>query len=165
MPRQRAKKAPRRRSRGMPVIATIEQTALATADTVTNVTLFAPPSSTTSVLESFQFTLRSCDVTITAGNTSARVYAIVRKVPSGYTAPSITVSNAISTFADVPNVLAYGIINVYASDPDPMNRISLNLLRNSCSMISGDSVIIQVVSDTSSVNQAWSSLAEYHVSG
>ncbi len=162
MPRNRSRRAPRA-SRMMPVLATIEQTALATADTAVNVTLFAPPVSTTSVLQRFKYNLHTIDVTVADGSTNCRIYGIVRKVPAGYSAPAIAISNSVATFADVDNVLAYSIYNGSASIVDPWDRLIWRYLKRSTTVISGDSIIIQMVTDTSSASQAFSALAEYSV--
>jgi hypothetical protein len=147
----------------MPVIATIENKALGTADTAVNVTLFSPPLSTSSVLERFVYNLRTIDVTVKDGNTACTVYGIVRKLPAGYTAPSIVISDAVTTFADVDNVLAYSIYNGSQSTLDPWDRLIWRYLRKTFTVNSGDSIILQMVTDTSSATQTFSVLAEYNV--
>ncbi len=164
MTRRSRNRGPRGRNRLSPILATIENTALATADTVANVTLYAPPlTGTSSVMERWAFRLNSAKLTIFAGGTTNRIYVVVRKVPQGYTAPSISITNAVTTFADVSNVLAYGVITVGGGTQDPMNRLTLTMLKPRSIVLPGDSIVLQAVSDTTSSSQTFSLLAEYNV--
>ncbi len=143
----------------MPVLATFEQTAVTTADTVVNGTLFAPPLSTTDPLTRYRIRFGNIVCTVTDGGTANRLYAVIRRVPAGYTAPSITISNAVSTFADVSNVLAYGLY----STTDSRDTIQWRWLKKSSIVNTGDSIIVQYVIDTSSTGQSVSCLVEYNV--
>ncbi len=147
----------------MPNLASVEQTPLVTADTAANVSLFSPPVSTTSVLTRFRYHLGTVDVTVTDGGTSCRIYGIIRKVPAGYSNPAITISSTISAFADVDNVLAYSIYTGSAANADPWDRMIWRYLKRDVNLISGDSIVLQLVTDTTSASQAFSALVEYGV--
>ena len=144
-----------------PVIATLDNVALATADTASNVDIFAPAhSSTTSFVDGMVFNLRSASLTVAYGSVGTRVYFVVRRVPEGYANPTITVITAISTFVDPANILAYGVINVTGNND---TEIELIKSRSSMTMYTGDRITLQAVSDTTSTNQAFSGLIMYTV--
>ncbi len=150
--------------RSFPILHISEDTALATADTVANVTLYNPPLATTELELTSTFHLRSARVTIVPGATSTRVLAIIRKVPQGYSFPTITVATGISTFIDFDNILAYGVISVTGTIGDPMARIDLRTLKRSIKINPGDTVGLQVVTNVSSANQTFLSECEYNIS-
>jgi hypothetical protein len=140
----------------------LEGISIATQDTVANATLYAPPlSSTTSLVETFRYHLRSCNIALSPGATNSRVYVIVRKVPAGYTAPAITVTDSVNTFADRPNILAYTIIE----STNTLPSVPLRMLFPNVSVMSGESVILQAVSDANNTNLAMNALIEYDISG
>ncbi len=147
------------KSRGAPILATLEQTAVTTADTAVNANLYAPPSGTTNAMQRWTFNLRSVQCTVTDGGTACRTYAVVRRVPAGYSAPAMSVGNSVTTFADVPNVLAYGTY----STADVRENISWRWLKRATYVYPGDAIVIQFVVDTSSTGHAISTLAEYDV--
>ncbi len=150
-----------RRSRSAPVIATLEQIAFTAADTVVNTTLYAPPISTTAPLQRWNVRVRGMVTTITDGDvTSFRAYAIIRRVPAGYSAPSITIASTLTAFADVDNVLAYGLY----SGTDTRDSVQWRWLKRSASMMAGDVLTIQVVADSASANRAFSAVIEYDIS-
>ncbi len=150
-----------RRNRGAPIIATLEQSAVVTADTVVNSTLYAPPLGTTNPLQRWTFDLRTIQCVVTDGATACRTYACVRRVPAGYSSPSMTVASQVTTFADVPNVLAYGVY----STSDVREEIHWRWLKRSITIYPGDLIVLQLVVDVSSAGHAVSTLAEYNVSG
>ncbi len=151
-----------RRARSAPLLHVLEAEALATADSAITGTIYSPTLSTSALLTT-QFTLHTSEVAVTTGATTARVYAVIRKVPDGYANPSITVSDSINVFQDSPNVLAYGYVQVYAASSDAMNKFKLRMRQRSITMHPGDKIVIQLVSDTSSVGQAINSLTEFSV--
>ena len=138
-----------------------EDVALATADTVVNTTILSSPTGSTDLVKPVVFHPGPCRITIGTGNTTNTVFAVLRKVPEGYTAPSITIGDGNTTFKDVPDVLMYGIVRVYGGTSDVMQRIDLRMLRSSIPLARGDSIVLQVVSNTSSVNQVFGALVEY----
>jgi hypothetical protein len=139
----------------------LEQSAFAAADTVANATLYAPPTtSVTSIQQRWRVRVRGLITTVKDGDsTDFRAYAIVRKLPNGYSAPSITVSSAVTTFADVDNVLAYGLY--YGADT--RDSIQWRWLKRTTDLIPGDSLILQLVGDSASTNRAASTVIEYDV--
>ncbi len=141
----------------------VEDTALATADTVSNVTLYAPAFAGTEYDAPSTYSLRTASVFITGGLTANKVLAIIRKVPNGYSNPAITVANGLGVFVDYPNILAYGMVNVAASSADPMLRIDLTKVRNLTRVVPGDKIILQVVPNASSTNQIYNAMIEYSV--
>ncbi len=154
-----------RRSRRprLPMLCIVEDTALATQDTVSNGTLYSPPISNTGLDLPSRFRLRSCEVVISPGSGNNKVFAVVRRVPSGYSAPSITITNGIGSLVDCPDVLAYGLVNVFASTTDTMERINLKLLRPNMVVYPGDVIYLQVVPNANSTGQVYNALAEYDI--
>ena len=122
-----------------------------------------PQGNTSSANLPVSFHWRSTRVTIKSGLANNLVAAILRRVPAGYTEPAITVTDSLSLFADVPNVLGYGMVQVYGSEPDTMQRIDLRILRGSIKLYPGDKVVLQVVSNSSSSGQTYSFLTEYAI--
>ena len=144
-----------------PIIATVENLSIATADTVVSTDLYAPPlSGSTSFIDSMRINVRSCEIVVSNGGTAARVYAVLRRVPQGYSSPSIAISTSTTTFVDPTNVMAYAIVNVNGVDDASVN---LSPLRRSLVFNSGDKLVLQAVSDTSSTNQAFSALVLFTV--
>ncbi len=160
MPRKNRRNAPRAKS--VPLLHTLEAESLALADTAITGTIYGPTISNASLVTT-ALTLRSSEICVFAGNATNRVFAIIRKVPDGYANPSITVTDAITVFQDMPNVMAYGFIQIYASSNDAMNRFDLRVLKRTMLMHPGDKLVIQLVSDTASTGQNISSLTEFHV--
>ncbi len=151
----------RRAPTAVPVLYTLEDVALATADTASNTTLYTSSTSASTLVKPVRFTLGPTRVSVKYGSTETTVFAIVRKVPQGYTTPTIAPTDGNTSFVDTPNVLGYGVIRV--GDNDTMNRIDLRFLAKSVMLARGDSIVLQVVSNVSSTNQAYSALSEYTV--
>ncbi len=107
--------------------------------------------------------LRSCRVTIKAGATANSVYVIVRRVPAGYLNPDITISDNLTQFVDVPDVMGYGTIQLYGAINDVWNLVDVRLLNSTLRIHPGDRVIVQVVSNTASTGQTYSLLVEFGV--
>ncbi len=143
-----------------PVIATIDGTAVATADLAVNTGLYLPAhSSTTSFVDAMTFRLRSATFSVNQGTSAvAKIYFVIRKVPEGYSPPSVVVSTSITTFADPQNVLAYGIAPANLTD-----QFELTILKSTVNMTTGDSIYIQATSDTSSTGQSYSATVVYDV--
>jgi hypothetical protein len=98
-----------------------------------------------------------------AGGSNTVVYAILRKVPQGYSSPAVAVTDGNTTFMDVPNVLAYGSVYVYQSTTDTMARIDMRPLNRSLKVLAGETILLQVVTDTSSTGQSYDCMLEYSV--
>ncbi len=144
---------------GTPQLATIEDTALATADAAVTNTLYTSSTSNSSLTKPVRFTLGPVRVAMKYGSTETTVFAVVRKLPQGYSNPSIAIVDGNTSFVDVPNILAYGVIRVGSTDT--MNRLDLRRLRNTVTLNRGDAIILQVVSNVSSTGQAYSALIEF----
>jgi hypothetical protein len=163
MVRRNRQRANRRQRRLIsPQIYITEEVSISGADTVSNTAFYAPPISTTEVEMPTMFHLRSSDVTVQAGNANTRVFAVIRRVPSGYSAPSITITNGINVIIDMPDVLAYGLSNITTGATD--NTLRLHLLKPNMRLYPGDNVTLQVVSNGASTSQTYSSLTEYALS-
>ncbi len=147
----------------MPLFYIVEDTALAVADTTSTVTLYQPPSSTTGLELPSRFRLKSGTVQVSGGATANSVLAVIRRVPAGYTAPGITVTNGIGSLIDAPDILAYGLVHAFSAN-DPMMRIDLNMLRRTFVVYPGDLICLQVVANANSTNQIYNALIEYDVS-
>ncbi len=145
----------------VPVLYVLEDVALASADTVSSTSLYTSSTSASALVKPVRFTLGPTRINVKYGSTETNVLAIVRKVPQGYSNPTIAPTDGNTTFVDTPNILGYGIIRVGGNDT--MNRIDLRFLNKSVMLARGDSIVLQVVSNISSTNQAYSALAEYSV--
>ncbi len=138
-----------------------ENVGLAVLDTASNSDIYSSPTSTSSLSKPVKFRSGPLRVTVVPGGTSAVVFAILRKIPEGYSAPAITITDGNSAFIDMGNVIGYGMIRVNAAVPDPMNRIDLRMLQKEVTLLRGDKVTLQVVSNASSLGQEYSVLYEF----
>ncbi len=151
---------PKRNTRAAPQLQYVEDTALATADTVSNITLYNPTAATGTLELPTSFRLRSATITIGGGATANRVLAIIRRVPNGYSFPTVTVATGLTTFQDFSNILAYGFVTTGAI-VDPDSRIDMRLLKSNITVYPGDTIAMQTVSNISSVGQTYSAMLEY----
>ncbi len=150
----------RRATSAVPVLYIREDVALATADSTSNSTVYTSPTSVTALNKPVRFTLGPTRISFKAGLTETTVFAVVRKVPQGYTTPTIAPTDGNTTFDDVPNVLGYGVARIVPTN-DAMNRVDMRFLTKSVTLSRGDSVVLQVVSNVSSTNLAYSAMCEY----
>ncbi len=139
----------------------LENQGLTTADTAVNQNLYSLPQSNSVYMPVSTFTLKTTRISITAGASTNTVLAVVRRVPSGYTEPTITVATGLTDFWDVPNILAYGMVQVFANSVDPMTRIDLEFIKRTIPVYAGDRIVIQAVCNASSSGQKINVLAEY----
>ena len=146
-----------------PRIYTLESETLATADSPANTTIYSPSATATTVFKPSRFNYHTCRVSVKAGGSNAVVYAILRKVPQGYSSPGVTIADSNTTFVDPPNILAYGARYIYAASTDPWNVIDLRPLNRSLQVNAGDSIVLQVVSDTASTGQSYDCILEYDI--
>jgi hypothetical protein len=105
-----------------------------------------------------RFHLHSVSVVPTYGAVPTRCYVVIRKVPDGYSAPSVTISNVLGSIPDPMNVLARAIIPVTGTGLLP---IKLQPLNSTMVLQPNDTIIAQVVSDTSSASQRIDIFGEY----
>ncbi len=149
------------RQRREPILYAIEDAALSTADDVQSTTLYSSATSATVLTKPVRFRLGPTRVSFTYGSAASLVLAIVRKVPEGYTAPAITPATGNTVFNDVPNILGYGYIRVNGNDV--MNRIDMRYLTRSVTLMRGDAIVLQVVSNIASTGQKYHALVEYDI--
>jgi len=102
-------------------------------------------------------------VVIKAGASDQLVFAIIRKLPEGFTAPTNTITDGNTIFQDTPNILAYGFVRIVAATVDPMNRIDLRFLQRGCVLRKGESVVMQVIANAASTGATYSALVEYQL--
>ncbi len=155
----RSRRNRRARRIASPHIYVGEETALTAADTVSNEAIYTNTFLASETSLPMRVVWKDLRVTVTYGSATTRVFAILRRLPQGYTAPAITIATGNVAFVDQPDVLGYGMIQV--SGNDTMNRIDLRKLKGSVILHSGDALLLQVVSDTASANQKYSVISEY----
>ncbi len=130
---------------------------MTTANSVTSVTAW-----TNADAQRYLVRFRGARFAVTPGSAAARVFLVVRRVPSGYTAPAITVGTGLTAIIDQPDVLAWGLASVPAASLTGSElNIPLRALKPTMPMYEGDTLVIQAVSDASSTNQAVSGFMEF----
>lgn len=163
MAKQRQRRSQGRSSQVSPRIYTLESEALTLADSPANTTIYQPPATATSVFKPSTFSFHNARVSLKAGSANTVIYAILRKVPQGYSSPAVAIADGNTSFVDVPNVLAYGTVYVYASTNDTMQRIDMRPLNRNMKVLAGETIVLQVVSDTASTGQSYDCLLEYSI--
>ncbi len=162
MPRinSRSGRSRRRRNGGGrfdPNLFVLDNTSVDTADTVVNTTLFTN-SNPYRVLSSF----RPSAITIAPGATATTTYVFVRRLPSGYAAPAITVVTGLTTLVDQPDIVGYGVIRSEAATLASASfEIEMSWLHPNMVLYEGDSLILQAVVNTSSVSHLISGILEF----
>ncbi len=159
MPRSRNLR-PRRRRRWDPSIFTVENVSLTAADTASNNTILTIGNPA----QPYSFRLKECHVQVLSGATAAMNLFCIRRVPQGYSNPSITVATGTSTLIDTANVIAYGMIlaNAVASSTSEQ-EVELTILKPTITLFEGDTVIIQAVPNSSSTGQTYSVFGAYSI--
>ncbi len=146
----------RRRNAGVmrlryPVIVTAEDISVATADSAQTTYLYAPSYSGSAVQEAQKITFLAdglpC-IFFRGGNSQTAVYAVVRKIPAGYSLPSVAIGSNSTVYQDTPNVLAYGFCS-FVPSLDPQS-IDMHWLKNTTLVHPGDQVILQLTANISS---------------
>ena len=161
---RRTRYRPRRRSSQMnPRIYTLESEALTAADTPLNTIIYSTSASATTLFKPSRFVYHTCRVSVKAGSANAVIYAILRKVPQGYSTPAVTITDGNTTFVDTPNILAYGAKYIYAATNDTMSFVDLRSLQGSLQVRAGEAVVLQIVTDTSSAGQSIDCILEYEI--
>ncbi len=92
-----------------------------------------------------QLSLKACSlVSTSADNAAEPVYAILRRVPSGYANPTVTLATGLSSFIDQPDVLGYLVLRtrggVLYPVPEPFRWLNPSKV-----FYEGDSLILQMV--------------------
>ncbi len=147
------------RPRWDPTLYCIENLALATADTPSNNTILT----ITSPSQPYLFRLTDFHASILSGANAALNLFVVRRVPSGYTAPtSVTIATGGSTFIDTIDVIAYGMILSTAGSTSEQ-EVVMTYLRRTITLYQGDSVVVQAVPNVACVGQTYSVFGSYSV--
>ncbi len=138
-----------------PNINLIEDTSISTADTAVNTTLYTSADKTLTTAR-----LRSLQLACRGGAASTLVYFVIRRVPYGYSAPSITVSTSGSALIDQPNVMAVGFLNFITGNLDPQEA-TFQYLRPQMTFYEADTMVLQVVPNISSSSLVFGGLVEF----
>jgi hypothetical protein len=161
MPR-RSQRRPNSRSRGslgspQPWILTLDAVAVTALNTVVNNTLYSNTSTTPQLI-----TFRPISMSVNGGAAAADLWFVVRRVPQGYAAPSVSTGTSITQFIDTPNVLGYAFCKTVANT-STQNPFEFNItwLKRSMKCNEGDVVIMQAVSDTASAAQSYNAIGAY----
>ncbi len=139
-------KRSKRRSSGKrmdPNIYVLEDASIATADTVVNSTLL-----TNGQPARMRIRMRRAQLITTGGSGSSRVFWLIRRVPQGYSAPSITVTSGLTVYADQPDILGIGFRASSSTDTAPL-QASWQWIKRSVILYEGDSLVLQCVPNTS----------------
>ncbi len=157
----RNRRANRTRSgRITPQVHVSEELAVALADTVVSTSLYSSAVGTAGLEVPMRFHFRNCVLNVTQGATAtAKVFVLIRRVPSGYTPPAITITTGNLSFIDMPDILAYGFIEGFDNVP-----AKLEILRRTVVCHPGDAVYLQAVSNAASVGQSVSTITGYGLS-
>ncbi len=142
-----------------PQLTVLEDRSIAAADTANNYDIFTSPSGNADLTKAVLFRSGPCRIACKYGNADTAVFAILRRIPQGYSAPTITLVDGNTSFIDIDNILAYGVVRVSGSDT--MARIDMRHLRRTVRLERGDKITLQVVSNAASAGQTYSALLEY----
>ncbi len=134
-----------RNSRLDPNLFVLEDLAIDTADTVVNTTIL-----TNSLPTRMSIHMRGVQLTACKGSTAARVFWVLRRLPSGYTAPNVTISTGLTDFVDQPNILGFGF-RAYLTT-DTIGFAEWQWIHKNATLYEGDSLVLQCVPNTSSTN-------------
>ena len=126
-----------------PNLFILENVAVTDQDLVVNTTIF-----TNSEKQRYLFALRSANVSMPACATGANItYFVLRRVPSGYSAPAATVATGLTVWADQPDVLAYAYYISQGASTTPVN-VEFTKLKRNVVLYEGDLVVLQAVPST-----------------
>ncbi len=117
-----------------------------TADTVATSTIV-----TNSNDFPFEVRFRSAKMGAAAGGTAAAIFAVIRRVPQGYTAPAIAVATGTTSFADEADVMAYAYLQ-WVPSPGANMSVSFRPVFPRQTLFAGDTVVVQMVSATTSAS-------------
>ncbi len=133
----------------------LEDETVQTQDTVVSKTIL-----TNSIPSRMYLSMRSLILNWRGGATDCRYYVILRRVPSGYTAPSFVVSTGLTAIADQPDVLAVGTgLYELANTTRLYTRISW--IKKNTVLFEGDSLVLQMVINANSSGLAAFGEAEF----
>ncbi len=138
-----------------PNIYVLEDASIATADTVVNSTLI-----TNGQPARMRIKMRRAQLITTGGSGSSRVFWLIRRVPSGYSAPSITVTSGLTVFADQPDVLGIGFRAASSTETAAL-QATWQWIKRSVVLFEGDSLVLQCVPNTSDTGLTESGQIEF----
>ncbi len=133
-----------RRRRWAPNLFVAEGLDIDTADTVANSTIF-----TNSNDFPFEVEFRSAKLGAASGGTGTAIYSVIRRVPQGYSAPSIAVTTGTTSFADEADVFAYAYLQ-WVPSPGANMSVSYRPVFPRQTLYAGDTVVVQAVAGTTS---------------
>ncbi len=146
-------------ARGTPYIFLAEDISIATADTAVNTTVITNSDNKKRTFILPRGPLLSCR----NGAIDSNVFFIVRRVPSGYVAPtSVTIASGSATFIDVPNVLVWSLYN-YESNQTTALSLRGTMEKRSLILYPGDSIVLQAIPSASSANLLAEAQMEYRL--
>ncbi len=142
------------RRRWAPNLFIAEGTDIDTADTVANTTIF-----TNSNDFPMNVRFKSGKIGAAAGGTATAVYAVIRRVPQGYTAPAITVATGTTSFADEADVLAYAYLQ-WVPSPGANMSVAYRPVFPRQTLFAGDTIVSQMVAGVTSASLVGAVTAE-----
>ncbi len=143
------RKGSRSGRRWNPNLYILDNVAVITGDGVITTTVY-----TNSDQVPVSLVLKNADFSVFSGAAAARVWFVVRRVPQGYAPPAVTIATGLTAWADQPDVLAYGTIQVLAASSLQLpSEVRLTKLRAQTVMYQGDILVVQMVTDTNSTGQ------------
>ncbi len=146
-------------ARGSPYLFLAENIAIVNADVAVNTTVITNSDNKKRIFILPRGPIFACR----NGGSDSNVFFIVRRVPSGYTAPtSVTIASGSATFVDVPNVLAWML---YSFDQAQTTALSLRatIEKRSVTLFPGDSIVLQIIPNSNSTLLEAESQMEYRL--
>ncbi len=146
-------------ARGTPYLFLAENIAIVNADVAVNTTVITNSDNKKRIFILPRGPLCACR----NGGSDSNVFFIVRRVPSGYAAPtSVTITSGSATFIDVPNVLSWVL---YSFDQAQTTALTLrgNVERRSVTLFPGDSIVLQIIPNSNSTLLEAESQMEYRL--
>jgi hypothetical protein len=101
-------------------------------------------------------TIKSAEVALNPASTAGGYcYWILRRLPSGYSAPAITVASGLTSFVDQPDIFGVAVcVNSVASatTPDITTDVDFFWLRKRMVFYPGDTLILQAIEQNNSAS-------------
>ncbi len=138
-----------------PNIYILEDASVAVIDTAVNSTLVTNDKPSRLLIR-----MKGATLQVNNGTTNARVFWVLRRLPSGYTAPAITVGSGTASFVDQPDVLGYGFKSYQTTDASSIPARWV-WLKPSIVLYEGDQLLLQAVTNTTSPNLIESGVIEW----
>ncbi len=88
-----------------------------------------------------------------------RCFFILRRLPSGYTAPAITITSGLTSFIDQRDVLGYCLYQY--NTVNPIDPVTWTWIRPSIVLYEGDSIVLQAVSNNNSTGLLETQIVEF----